>query len=79
MGLDAQIIGLQTNVTPEKQRIASAEVPGVRDILLGDSEQPGILEVASRLAHGEMTFGNPKSIMCSPKFCPNFNTCFWRR
>lgn len=79
MTADAQIIGLQTNVTPAKQRIASAEVPGVRDVLLGDSEQQGVLAVAARLAHGELTFGNPRSMMCSEKFCPNYNTCFFRR
>lgn len=79
MTLDAQIVGLQTNVTPEKQRIAAAEVPGVRDVLLGDADQAGVLSVAARLAHGEMTFGNPRSIMCSGKFCPIYNNCFFRR
>lgn len=76
---DAQIIGLQTNVTPEKQRIAAATVTGVRDVLIGDDEQPGILPVAARLAHGEMTFGNPRSMLCSDKFCPIYNQCFFRR
>lgn len=75
----AQIIGLQTNITPEKQRIAAADVPSVREVLVGDADTPGILPVAARLAHGEMTFGNPRSILCSDKFCPIFNTCFFRR
>jgi len=79
MTLDAQIVGLQTNITPDKQRIASAEVPGVRDVLIGDADQPGVLSVAARLAHGELTFGNPRSMMCSATYCPIYNSCFFRR
>lgn len=79
MAAPAQIIGLQTNLTPDKQRIATAEIEGVRDVLVGDTDQPGLLHVAARLAHGEMTFGNPKSMMCGPRYCPNFNNCFWRK
>jgi RecB family exonuclease len=79
MTAPAQIIGLQTNLTPDKQRIAAAEIEGVRDVLVGDADQPGLLHVAARLAHGELTFGNPKSMMCSARYCPNFNQCFWRK
>lgn len=79
MAAPAQIIGLQTNLTPEKQRIAAVEVAGCKEVLLGDELQTGLLPVAARLAHGEMTFGNPRSIMCSPKFCPRYSNCFWRR
>lgn len=76
----AQVIGLQTNLTPEKQRIGTAEVIGVRDVLLGDGETPGLLAIASRIIHGDMpAWGNPKSMMCHKTYCPNFNTCFWRR
>lgn len=79
MTAEAQVIGLQTNVTPDKQRIAAAEVPGVREVLVGNEDQPGVLSVAARLAHGELTFGNPRSMMCSATYCPIYNNCFWRR
>lgn len=79
MTAEAQVIGLQTNVTPDKQRIAAAEVPGVREVLVGNDDQPGVLSVAARLAHGEMTFGNPRSMMCSNVYCPIYNNCFWRK
>lgn len=79
MTAEAQIVGLQTNLTPDKQRIAAAEVPGVREVLVGDAEQPGVLAVAARLAHGEIAFGNPRSMMCSAVYCPAYATCFWRR
>lgn len=76
----AQIIGLQTNVTPEKQRIGIGEITGAREVLLGDDQTPGLLVVASKIVHGEMpAWGNPKSMMCHATYCPNFNTCFWRR
>jgi len=79
MSAPAQIVGLQSNLTPEKQRIAAAEVEGCKEVLIGDADQPGLLSVAARLAHGEMTFGNPRSMMCSGRFCPKYHNCFWRR
>jgi hypothetical protein len=76
----AQIIGLQSNLTPEKQRIGTAEVDGARDVLLGDDDHTGLLHTASRLVHGEIEpWGNPKSMMCHARYCPNYATCFWRR
>lgn len=76
----AQIIGLQSNLTPEKQRIGTAEVEGARDVLLGDEEHTGLLHTAAKLVHGEIEpWGNPKSMMCHARYCPNHATCFWRR
>ncbi|MBB0023664.1 PD-(D/E)XK nuclease family protein [Ralstonia pickettii] len=76
----AQIIGLQSNLTPEKQRIGTAEVEGARDVLLGDEEHTGLLHTAAKLVHGEIEpWGNPKSMMCHGRYCPNYATCFWRR
>ncbi len=76
----AQIIGLQTNLTPDKQRIGTGEILGAREVLLGDEGHTGLLAVASQIVHGEApAFGNPKSMMCSERYCPAFKTCFWRR
>jgi hypothetical protein len=76
----AKVIGLQTNKTPEKQRIASADIIGAREPLLGDDQHSGLLATAARIVHGDIdAWGNPKSMMCSPKYCPRFNTCFYRR
>ena len=75
----AKIIGLQTNKTPDKQRIGTGEIIGAREVLLGDENNVGLLATASRIAHGEMVWGNPKSTLCHPNYCPNFKTCFWRR
>ena len=76
----AQIIGLQTNLTPDKQRIGTGEIVGAREVLLGDDEHIGLLSTASRIAHGDIEpWGNPKSMLCSAAYCPAFKTCFWRR
>lgn len=76
----AQIIGLQTNLTPDKQRIGSGEIENAREPLLGDEDHTGLLHIASRIVHGQTeAWGNPRSMMCSPKYCPIYNTCFYRR
>ena len=76
----AKVIGLQTNKTPDKQRIATADIVGAREPLLGDEQHTGLLTLASRIVHGEVEAGvNPKSMMCSARYCPRYATCFWRR
>jgi len=76
----AGIIGLQTNQTPDKQRIGTGAIEGAREVLLGDQDHTGLLITASKLVHGEIPpWGNPKSMMCHNKYCPIFETCFWRR
>jgi RecB family exonuclease len=76
----AKVIGLQTNKTAEKQRIATADVVGAREPLLGDEHHSGLLHTAARLVHGEIdAWGNPRSMMCHERYCPAYRTCFWRR
>lgn len=79
MDLPAQVIGLQTNVTPEKQRIGTGEVQGAKEVLIGTDDNVGLLHTAAQLAHGDIVFGNPKSMMCHERYCPAFRTCFFRR
>jgi RecB family exonuclease len=79
MDAPAEIVGLQTNVTREKQRIASGDVWRPSETLTGDGVQEGLLPVIAKLAKGEIVIGNPKSFMCSEKFCPVWKTCFFRR
>jgi hypothetical protein len=79
MDLPAQVVGLQTNVTPEKQRIGTGEVHGAKEVLIGTEDHVGLLHTAAQLAHGDIVFGNPKSMMCSERYCPAFTTCFFRR
>lgn len=73
-----QIVGLQTGKTERAQRVAVAEVPSAREVLVGSDEQPGVLAYASRIVHSGLFYGNPRSTLCSPKFCPRFNACPFR-
>lgn len=75
----AQIVGLNTGKTAAAQRAGTGEISGAREVLLGDEESPGVLQMASKLIHGGDFFGNPRSMMCSQNYCPNFSTCKFRR
>lgn len=74
----AQIIGMQTGKTAAGQRVAVAEIHNASDILIGDEEQPGLLELASKVLHSGLFFGNPKSQLCNVKYCPAYGTCRFR-
>ncbi|HWK72210.1 MAG TPA: PD-(D/E)XK nuclease family protein [Burkholderiaceae bacterium] len=75
----AQIIGLNTGKTAAAQRAGLGEIEGTREVLLGDGDTPGVLENASRLIHSGAFYGNPRSMLCNPKYCPNFQTCKFRK
>lgn len=81
MELPSLIIGMQTAKTRENQRIAATEVNGVREVLLGNDERPGLLFNAALMIHGVIPpYGNPRSMLCHEKFCPRYNNnCFWRK
>lgn len=71
----AQIVGMNTGKTAAAQRVGTGEVPDARAALVGSEEQPGLLEHASRLVHSGAFYGNPKSFLCSAKYCPAHPTC----
>jgi hypothetical protein len=74
------VIGLQTGKTEKGQRVAvSAPMNGARDVLVGDTESPGILEMVARMIHAGAFPGNPRSMLCHPKYCPIHSTCKYRK
>lgn len=75
----AQIIGLQVAKTEKGQRAATGTIHGGRELLLGDENSPGLLEMAARIIRNGTFYGNPKAHFCGEKYCPIFNTCKWRR
>lgn len=75
----AQIIGLNTGKTDVAQRVGTGEISGAREVLLGDEHSPGILQMAAKLVHSGDFWGNPKSMMCHEKYCPNYQTCKFRK
>lgn len=74
----AQIIGMNTGKTAAAQRVGTGEVPSARAALVGTEEQPGLLQHASRLIHSGAFYGNPKSFLCSPKYCPRHGVCTFK-
>lgn len=75
----ALIVGLQTGKTEKAQRVATAEVHGAREMLIGEPDAPGVLELASRVIHSGAFPGNPRSMLCSAKYCPAYMSCRFRR
>jgi hypothetical protein len=76
MSEDAQIIGLSTG---KSNAVATAKIEGAVDALLGDGDNMGALEMASKIIQHELFVGNPRSMLCSKKYCPIYNSCKWRR
>ena len=75
----AQVVGLNAAKTAKAQRTGTGEVSGAREALLGSETVPGVLQYAAQLIHSGAFYGNPRSPLCSAKYCPAFNTCNFRR
>lgn len=73
--LPAEIIGLQTN---SKMRVGTAEIKGARDLLIGHKGEAGLLEMAASMLKAGLFPPNPRSMLCSEKYCPRWNACRFR-
>lgn len=68
----AEIIGLKTKGKPE---IALGEIKNGRRIMVGDESTPGLIEFAADMFRSGRFYPNPRSLICSEKFCARWNTC----
>lgn len=69
MEAPAEIIGLQTTKgTP----CATGEISDVKTPLLGNSTFPGLIEIAAGMLKSGVFPPNPKSMLCSNKYCPAY-------
>lgn len=73
--MPAVVVGLQAGKTSKGQRVGTGYLTRPRDLLVGTKDHPGALEHASRIIHGGWFPGNPRSMMCSEKYCPIFHEC----
>lgn len=65
----AEIVGLQTTKdTP----CAVGEIADVKTPLLGDGKFPGLIEIAAGMLKSGVFPPNPKSMLCSNKYCPAY-------
>ena len=74
----ALIIGMQTGKTIKAQRVAIGAITDPKSILVGDEYTGGLLENAAKIIHAGAFYGNPKSMLCSAKFCPAHSTCKYK-
>lgn len=80
MQAPAQIIGLQVAKTDRGRRAGIGEIAMAREALLDDPDTgSGLLSHAARIVHSGDFYGNPKSTLCSEKYCPAYRICRWRK
>lgn len=76
----ARVIGLQTGKTEKGQRVALSDpISGARDVLVGEPDSPGVLEIVAKMIHSGVFPGNPRSMMCHERYCPIYNQCKFRK
>ncbi len=73
--LPAVVIGMSTSSSGE---IRWEEVDSPRSMLFGDGDNMGYLIAASEIIASQIFIGNPRSMLCTDRYCPIFNNCFYR-
>lgn len=68
----AAIIGLQTSLTGG---VGFKEVRNARQMLVGTDSYPGLMDIAVMYLKSGIFPPNPKSMLCSPRYCPVHATC----
>lgn len=69
-----EIIGMKTTGTPE---IANGFINNAKLIMLGNQDNPGLIEHAATMLKSGMFPPNPQSWCCSEKYCPRWDTCIF--
>lgn len=72
IGDDAEIIGLKTKGTLE---IATGTIKNAKRAMLGTESTPGLIEFAADMFKTGRFYPNPKSLLCSEKYCPRYAAC----
>lgn len=71
---DAEIIGLKTKGTPE---IATGTIKNAKRVMVGTEDSPGLIEFAAEMFRSGRFYPNPKSLLCSDKYCPRYAKCYF--
>lgn len=69
---DAEIIGLKTKGAAE---IATGTIKNAKRVMVGTEDSPGLIEFAAEMFKSGRFFPNPKSLLCSDKYCPRHSKC----
>lgn len=73
--LPAKIIALPT---AGKQQPKIVDVENPRNMLIGDEQHKGLIEIAADIYKHDLFVGNPRSMLCGEKYCPVYHNCRWR-
>lgn len=69
-----QIIGLGTSA---KTPVAVSPVFDAKRVMVGTTEQPGLIEYAAKMFRAGLFPPNPASPLCSQKYCARWSTCIF--
>lgn len=72
---EAEIIGLKTK---GKAEIATGVIGNAKQIMVGDENNKGLIEFAANMFRTGMFYPNPKSTLCSEKYCPRWKKCIFK-
>ncbi|PTQ75418.1 PD-(D/E)XK nuclease superfamily protein [Nitrosomonas oligotropha] len=72
---EAEIIGLNTK---GKAVIATGFISNAKKVMTGDQDNPGLIEFAADMFRSGRFYPNPKSLLCSEKYCPRWKTCHFK-
>lgn len=71
----ASIIGLSTGKNAD---VGMGKLEGCREVVTGSEDEPGLLDYAAMFFKEGKFPPNPKSQLCSEKFCPRWKSCRFR-
>lgn len=72
---DAEIIGLKTK---GKAEIGFGNISNAMEIMVGNENSPGLIELAAHMFKTGKFYPNPKSMLCGEKYCPRWSSCHFR-
>lgn len=69
---DAEIIALATS---GKGEIATGTITGAKQMMLGDEQHKGLIQIGADMLRTGLFAPNPQSRLCDKRYCPRWNTC----
>lgn len=72
---DAEIIGLSTKGKPQ---IGTGRLRNGKEIMVGTEDTPGLIEFAANMFRTGDFYPNPRSLLCSERYCPRWNSCIFK-
>lgn len=64
--------------TKGKHQPAAAEVRNPHRLLTGDAHHKGAIDIIADTLKSGNFWGNARSMLCSPRYCPNYGKCRWQ-